>query len=124
MSIFNFKKQKPCVNGQCKYEYSMTDRDIEGMPFTKSENDPRKCPQYGHVCPHFMKDFGFSVADLNIRATIHCGLIAKDMLESGKWKYEEMGDSASMINDLLVRYESILVKYPQESYPKYYIWEV
>lgn len=124
--FFNFKEKKlPCLSKECPYEYDKgSDRDIEGMPFPKDEKDKRACPNYGHICPEFMKDLDFSVSDLRIRATIHCGFTAKDMLATGKWKLSEMGETANQIEDLLRRYDQILEKYPQDKYPKYYIWEV
>lgn len=124
--MFLRKKFKtiPCSNGPCIYEYGMSDRDIEGMPFPNDANDPRKCAKFGHICPHFMKDIKLSVKDLNIRATIHCGLTAKDMIEKGTWKLEEMNDKKKQIDDLLKRHDEILQKYPVDKYPKYYTWQV
>jgi hypothetical protein len=107
----------PCESdaaGACPFEYDMRpDRDIEGMPF--DEEDPRSCPKYGHVCPHFMEDFGLTPADLDIRASIHCGeiideLVKKGVLEKGSAEYRAQKH----------RYENTRRMYPREKFPQYY----
>lgn len=121
MSIFNFKKTTtlPCQEGPCAYEYGMSDRDIEGMPFPKDESDKRSCPKYGHICPKFMKDFKLSPEDLAIRATIHCSVLANDNVESGEWVLENM-ENGDQIRDLLARGDQTIRKYPPKKFPKYY----
>ncbi len=112
----------PCMlNGHCIYEYSMSDRDTEGMPFPKSKHDKRACPRYGHICPKFMEEFNLTPDDLNIRSTIHCGTLAKQMIEKGEWDLEKIDkNQADQIKALLKRLEEKLKKYPPEKYPKYY----
>lgn len=121
MSVFNFGKkvELPCKKGICEYEYGMTDRDIEGMPFPKSKYDKRRCPKYGHICPKFMEDFNLSVDGLNIRATIHCGFSAYDMIQSGELVLEEREDGDA-IRDLLERGDALIKKYPPKEFPQYY----
>lgn len=120
-----FKQKKieiPCNKSKvCLFEYGMSDRDIEGMPFPKQKKDRRACPKYGHICPAFMEDFNLSVDDLNIRSTIHCGFLAKDMIEKGKWNLNEMDkDHAKQIKGLLKRFDEKFIKFPPEKYPQYY----
>jgi hypothetical protein len=57
-------KRKPCeTRGTCPYEYDNNpERDIEGMPLLYG--DPRSCPDYGHICPEFMEEFGLTLEDL------------------------------------------------------------
>lgn len=121
-----FSKKKnlpPCKIGKklCIYEYGMSDRDVEGMPFPKSRFDKRKCPKYGHICPEFMEEFDLTPEDLNIRSTIHCGTLAKTMVEKGEWDLDKMDqEKTSQTKALLERLDDILKKYPPEKYPKYY----
>ena len=104
----------PCSTGACPYEYSGTsDRDVEGMPF--AENDPRSCPQYGHICPEFMEDFGLTVEDLNIRATVHCGSLIKHLISEGKADPE-----AEPTLRLLGRLAEVIRCYPPDRFPHYY----
>jgi len=104
----------PCeTTGDCPYEYDRNpERDIEGMPFI--DDDPRSCPVYGHVCPEFMEELGLTVEELKIRATIHCGLIAKDMIERRELETDEAHEK------LLEALEETLSKYPPDQYPQYY----
>ena len=104
----------PCDSGACPYEYGGTsDRDVEGMPF--AENDPRSCPQYGHICPEFMEDFGLTVEDLNIRATVHCGSLIQQLISEGK-----ADPAAEPTHRLLGRLAEILRSYPPDRFPHYY----
>ncbi len=105
----------PCLQtGDCPYEYDCdSDRDVEGMPFI--EGDERSCPDYGHICPKFMEDFGLTVEDLNIRAVIHCGDVMKELVKSG-----EEDPEAIECKILMEEYEKLINTYPQESYPQYY----
>lgn len=121
--IKSFKNSPPCKidNKVCIYEYGMSNRDVEGMPFPKSRFDRRKCPKYGHICPKFMEEFDLAPEDLNIRSTIHCGTLAKQMIEKEQWKLEEMSkEQSGQIKALLKRLDDRLKKYPPERYPKYY----
>lgn len=124
MLLFNQSKNlPPCKTNKkvCIFEYGMSNRDIEGMPFPKSKFDKRKCPKYGHICPVFMEQFDLSPEDLNIRSTIHCGTLAKQMIEKGEWRLEEMTkEQSDQIKSLLKRFGERLKKYPPEEYPKYY----
>jgi hypothetical protein len=120
MSIWDkiFKKRKsilPCQKtGECPFEYDKdSDRDVEGMPFV--ENDPRSCPEYGHICPEFMEDFELTVDDLNIRATIHCASVMLHLVEKG-----EVDENSQEYKELMTRYKEIAEKYPIEKYPQYY----
>ena len=116
-------RQLPCQKlGYCPYEYGQgSDRDIEGMPFPVNRLDTRKCPVYGHVCPVFMEDFQLTVEDLAIRATIHCGAVAKSQLETGKWRLGDMDpEQADQIKALLERFEERMRQYPAKDYPQYY----
>lgn len=117
-----FSKIKlPCKNGECPYEYGKSDRDIEGMPFAKNRFDQRSCPHFGHICPKFMENLNLTVNDLNIRATIHCGAVAKDKIDKGEWKYSEMDDeSEKNIKALLERFSDRLKEFPSSEYPQYY----
>ena len=117
------KNLPPCKTGKkkCIYEYGMSDRDIEGMPFSKNRFDKRICPKFGHICPKFMEEFDLMPEDLNIRATIHCGTLAKEMIEKGEWDLGKMDKAqANQIKSLLDRLDDMLKKYPPEEYPKYY----
>jgi len=114
-----FKKKSnvvlPCERtGDCPYEYDKeSDRDVEGMPFV--EGDPRRCPEYGHVCPEYMEDFNLSVAELNIRATIHCGVVLDQLGRAGKLDPDSPEHRA-----LKERFEEVVSQYPPERYPQYY----
>ena len=103
----------PCAgSGECPYDFDKEcDRDIEGMPFVTG--DPRSCPQHGHVCPQFMEEFGLSVEDLNIRATIHCSSLLDHMIAQGKASAESPGVEA-----LRNRYEEIRRQYPPDDFPQ------
>lgn len=121
--MFFEKNILPCAKrGTCPYEYGKgSDRDIEGMPFSKKNKDKRSCPNFGHICPSFMEKCGLSVDDLKIRATIHCGLVASDMLDNGRWKLADMDDAHRVqVQDLLERFRITKAHYPIEEYPKYY----
>ncbi|MEW6351398.1 MAG: hypothetical protein AB1646_20285 [Thermodesulfobacteriota bacterium] len=114
----SFRKESstlPCAGGEdCPYEYDKeSDRDIEGMPFVTG--DPRSCPQHGHVCPKFMEDFGLSVEDLNIRATIHCGSLLDHIIAEGKASAE-----SPEVKALRNRYEEVRRQYPPDEFPQYY----
>ena len=107
----NFLCQK---TGECPYEYDKdSDRDVEGMPFI--ENDPRSCPNYGHICPEFMEEFELTVNELNIRATIHCGSLLDDLVQTG-----EADPESPVCKALKDRYEEVTGRYPRDQYPKYY----
>jgi hypothetical protein len=113
-----FKKKDsilPCkTTGDCPYEYDKgSDRDVEGMPFL--DTDPRSCPEYGHICPKFMEDFGLTVEELNIRATIHCGSLLDYLVETG-----QVDVNSSEYKALVNRYEELTRKYPRDRYPRYY----
>jgi hypothetical protein len=100
--------------GDCPYEYDKdSDRDIEGMPFV--DGDPRSCPQYGHICPEFMEDFGLTVDDLNIRATIHCGSLIDHLIDQGQADAE-----SAPVKALKQRYEELTKQYPADKFPQYY----
>ena len=105
----------PCYRGgECPYEYDKdSDREIEGMPFAK--NDPRSCPTYGHVCPKFMEDFGLTIEDLRIRATIHCGELMMRMIKDGRHDPDD-----PMTPVMLQAYKETLEKYPLDKFPQYY----
>jgi len=113
-----FKKKDsilPCKKtGDCPYEYDKSsDRDVEGMPFV--DGDPRSCPEYGHICPEFMEDFGLTVEGLNIRAIIHCGGLLDCQVADGMTDPE-----APEVKILKKRYKEVIRQYPQERYPQYY----
>ena len=105
----------PCKQtGECPYEYEKNpDRDIEGMPFVNG--DPRSCPHSGHICPEFMEDFGLTVPELNIRATIHCGGLLDLALQKG-----EADPDLPQYKELRMRYDEMLEQYPQSEFPQYY----
>ena len=104
----------PCITAACPYEYSgSSDRDVEGMP--SAENDPRSCPECGHICPAFMEDFGLTVEDLNIRATVHCGTLIKQLISEGK-----ADPHAEPTVRLLSRLAEVIRSYPPDSFPHYY----
>ncbi|MCE1247570.1 MAG: hypothetical protein LWY06_13080 [Firmicutes bacterium] len=101
--------------GSCPYEYDKdSDRDVEGMPFI--EDDPRNCPVYGHICPEFMEDFGFTVEDLNIRAIIHCGGLIDYIADEGRIDKE-----SELFIQVKEEYNKTIEKYPAEEYPYYYM---
>jgi hypothetical protein len=101
--------------GSCPYEYDKdSDRDVEGMPFI--EEDPRNCPVYGHICPEFMEDFGFTPEDLNIRAIIHCGGLIDHIADEGGIDRE-----SELYVQMKSEYEKTLEKYTLEEYPYYYM---
>ena len=110
----NDKITLPCkIKDFCPYEYEYNpERDVEGMPFI--DDDPRSCPKYGHICPEFMEDLGLTVEDLNIRAIIHCGSVAKRLAEIQKQ------DLTGQTKLLVEKFEEYLEKYPPKKYPKYY----
>ena len=105
----------PCErNEDCPYDYAKEpDRDVEGMPF--AEGDPRSCPHYGHVCPEFMEEFGLTVRELNIRATIHCGGAVDYLVETGK-----LDPDSPQCKVLKKRHEEVTTQYPMDRYPQYY----
>lgn len=111
------KIELPCGgNSTCPYDGERcSERDIEGMPFPDSQRDPRACPTYGHVCPAFMEHFGLTPDDLAIRATIHCGSLAESLVRQGKLK-----NDSREYQELMARYIHLTIKYPRNSYPKYY----
>jgi hypothetical protein len=96
----------PCKRtGECPYEYDKdSERDIEGMPFIA--DDPRSCPEYGHICPEFMEELGLTLEELQIRSVLHCGSVARRMIEDGKLKKDPQTEI------LLAEYEKMKVKYP------------
>ena len=113
-----FRKPKsilPCHKiKECPYEYDKNPaRDIEGMPY--AEGDPRSCPDYGHICPEFMEEFGLTVEDLQIRSVIHCGRVMEHLIEDGKYD-----KSSELCIALMKKYEEFTSKYPAEQYPHYY----
>ncbi len=107
----------PCqIYDDCPYEYANNpERDIEGMPLI--DNDPRSCPDYGHICPEFMEDFGFDEEDLRIRAIIHCGGLMLHRAGIG-----ELDLDRPEYKVLLRTYKKTLLKYPPEEYPDYYTY--
>ena len=109
------KSNLPCVKtNDCPYEYNKEgDRDIEGMPFI--DNDPRSCPKYGHICPVFMEELGFTVQDLNIRAVIHCGSLLDHQVEEGM-----ISSDSDEYKGLKAKYIEITTKYPKDKFPQYY----
>ena len=78
--------------------------------------DPRSCPEYGHICPEFMEDFGLTVEELNIRATIHCGGLLDYQVAEGMTDPDTPEFKA-----LKKRYEEITSEYPRDRYPQYYL---
>lgn len=110
------KIKLPCsLKGFCPYEYKLEpERDIEGMPFPIQEDDPRRCPEYGHICPEFMQDFGLSVEDLNIRAVIHAGFAAEGLIKTGE---KQMTPELEII---ISKYQEYLKKYQPDQCPQYY----
>ena len=105
----------PCAKtGDCPYEYDKeSDRDVEGMPFIKG--DERSCPEYGHICPEFMEDFGLTVEELNIRAAIHCGGLMEHFVNQGK-----VSRNSEEYALVMEKYREALRKYPRDKYPQYY----
>lgn len=124
--VFNMKKSErscppdeeilPCkMKGYCPYEYDRDpDRDIEGMPFL--DEDPRSCPEYGHICPGFMEDFDLTVEDLKIRAIIHCGNLMELMVEQG-----EIKRNSPIYIQLMKDFKDTIKKYSPQEYPEYYL---
>ncbi|OGF44711.1 MAG: hypothetical protein A2231_05145 [Candidatus Firestonebacteria bacterium RIFOXYA2_FULL_40_8] len=106
----------PCYNGgMCQFkDPNGSIKDIEGMPIG-GNLEPRSCPGFDFICPAFMKDFGLTPQDINIRATLYRGDHIDVLVKQGKLEK----DSAEYIA-LHERYEDILEQYPQEEYPKYY----
>jgi len=86
---------------------------VEGMPFV--DGDERSCPKYGHICPEFMEEFGLTVEELNIRATIHCGGLAEHLVLNG-----QLDPTSPEYRGLKIRYQEITAKYPKEKFPQYY----
>jgi hypothetical protein len=106
----------PCESGPCPYEYGRdSDRQIEGMPFPTRPEDRRTCPIYGHLCPEFMEELGLTVEDLRIRATIHCGFEADDLVKKGK-----LGKDSREYRELRSRCQETMAEYPAEQFPQYY----
>jgi hypothetical protein len=105
----------PCIQSrECPYEYEKEpERDIEGMPQVKG--DRRSCPEYGHICPAFMEDFGLTVEELDIRAAIHCGGLMDYFLQEGA----VTKDSPEYI-EVMKKYKEMKEKYPRNKYPQYY----
>lgn len=100
----------------CPYEYDKDqEREIEGMPFPAHDDDPRRCPQYGHICPEFMEHFGLTVDELRIRATIHCANIAMGLVGQGK-RDEKSPEHIALMNEV----HRIFEKYPPDDNPRYY----
>jgi hypothetical protein len=106
-------REFPCdIATDCPYEYGQNpDRNVEGMPIIS--DDSRSCPTYGHACPVFMEDFGFDPEDLEIRATLHCGLLLK--------RLRRMRETTKNADQILARYEETVAKYPMADYPEYYV---
>ncbi len=104
----------PCLKtGSCPYEYDrQSDRDIEGMPFL--ENDDRSCPVYGHICPEFMEQVGFTPEDLEIRAVIHCG----SLLDIAAANRPDINPEA--VAEMKKRLSEVVILYPIDRYPQYY----
>ena len=109
------KKILPCnINDFCPYDYDLKpDRDIEGMPFI--DDDPRSCPDFGHICPEFMEEFGLSIEDLNIRAIVHCASVQRYLMKQG-----EMDPDSSDYIKTQKEYEDITRKYPEDKFQQYY----
>lgn len=105
----------PCdKEGHCPYNYDREPkRIIEGMPLIK--DDSRSCPEYGHICPEYMEDFGLNEEDLGIRAIIHSGGV---MLHRAGIGELDLGLPEYQV--LLDAYKKTLLKYPPEDYPEYY----
>jgi len=98
----------------CPYEQDKNeDAEIEGMPVIP--NDPRTCRAFGHICPHFMEDFGFTRADLKIRAIIHCGETMEHRVMEGK---ADMNDPK--VKAMCERFREVTQKFPISQYPRYY----
>ena len=104
----------PCEkNDDCPYEYDRDpERDIEGMPFI--DDDPRRCPLYGHICPEFMEELGLTVEDLNIRAVIHCGMVMENSIK------ERQASNSRGNRKVVKRFHDIMKKYPPNEFPQYY----
>jgi len=101
--------------GNCPFEYDKSSgRDVEGMPFI--DDDPRNCPVYGHICPEFMEDFGFTVEDLNIRAIIHCGGLIDHIAEEGG-----IDKDSELFIQMKEEFNKTIEKYPPTDYPYYYM---
>jgi len=103
----------PCdADGACPYACGKNpDRNVEGMPLI--DWDSRSCPTYGHVCPVFMEDFEFAPEDLEIRATLHCGWLLKQI--------DEMRKTTKNAYQILARYERTVTMYPMADFPHYYV---
>lgn len=98
----------------CPYEQDKSeDAEIEGMPIIP--NDPRTCKAFGHICPHFMGDFGFTPADLRIRAIIHCGEKMLHHVEEGKANKDDPD-----VKRIVSRFQQMVRQYPIDRYPHYY----
>ena len=114
--LFKAKKAVlPCDGtDDCPFEYDRNpERDIEGMPFR--EDDPRSCPWFGHICPEFKEDFGLTVEELDIRATIHCGMVMMGSIARGE---QDPNDAVSI--EVLSSFEKMRIRYPESEFPQYY----
>jgi hypothetical protein len=60
-----------------------------------------------------MEELGLGPEDLEIRATLHCGLLLK--------RLKRMRDTTENVDQILARYEETLAKYPETDYPEYYV---
>jgi hypothetical protein len=107
-------REFPCnASGNCPYEYGPQnpERNVEGMPLIG--DDSRECPTYGHVCPVFMEDFGFTPEDLEIRAKIHCGRLVS--------QFKDLREKTKNADQILARYERTVGKYPMAAHLEYYV---
>ncbi len=109
------RKILPCEKDDlCPYDYELKpDRDIEGMPFI--DDDPRSCPDFGHICPEFMEELGLNIEDLNIRAIIHCANVQQYSVEKG-----ELDSNSSDYLEMQRKFQEIVRKYPIGDFPQYY----
>lgn len=107
----------PCANDSpCPYEYNLNpERDIEGMPFI--DDDPRSCPDYGHICPKFMEDMGLTTEHLDIRAVFHCAAIYIKTREMNK---NLQVDEDESMKTMVEKYKEYLGKYNPRENPEYF----
>ncbi|MFA5554972.1 MAG: hypothetical protein WCZ89_07895 [Phycisphaerae bacterium] len=115
MRLLFIKPSLPCEGTeQCPYEYDrQNNRDVEGMPFAKG--DSRSCPVYGHICPKFMEDFGLTVNELHIRASIHCGSLLEYFVQIG-----EIDRNSEEYKIQMEAYRKAIRQFPKKQFPKYY----